>query len=146
MPEISVAEIARLAGGRVVGEAETRIGGVAPLEIAGPGDLAFVANPRYLPYLQGTRAGAVLIPPSLAEEGPEELTRVVVDDPHVALYRVLPAIFPPAPPPAGVHPTAVVDPTATVGEGASIGPFAVIGAGCRIGARSRIGAHVVVGE
>ncbi len=146
MPELRVAEIARLAGGRVLGDPEARIGAVAPLEDAGPGELTFVANPRYLPYLQGTRAAAVLVSAPLAGEAPDRLTRVVVEDAHVALYRVLPALYPPAPPPSGIHPTAVIDPSAEIGSAASVGPFAVIGAGCSVGERTRLGAHVVVGE
>jgi UDP-3-O-[3-hydroxymyristoyl] glucosamine N-acyltransferase len=71
---------------------------------------------------------------------------VVVDDPHVALYRVLLAFHPPARPQPGVHPTAVVAPDARLGEGVSVGPYAVIGAGARLGDRTRVGAHAVVGE
>ena len=128
-----------------MGDAQTLIRGVAPLDSAGPGELAFVANARYLPYLQGTRAGAVLLPRSLAEKAPGHLTTVVVEDAHVALYRVLPALYPAAPEPEGVHPTAVIDATAELGAGVSVGPYAVVGAGCTVGERTRIGPHVVVG-
>lgn len=145
MAELSVAQIARLAEGRVLGDPEALVGGVAPLESAGPGDLAFVANPRYLPYLQGTRAGAVLVPETLAEQAPERLPRVVVRDAHVALYRVLPALYPRPSEPAEIHPTAVIDPGAELGSEVSVGPYAVIGAGCRVGDRTRIGAHVTLG-
>lgn len=146
MPEITIDEVARLAEGRIEGAAEGAVRGVAPLESAGPQDLSFVANPRYLPYLQGTRAGVVLVPETLAGQVPARLPRVVVKDAHLALYRVLPALYPPGPAPRGIHPTAVVAPDAELGAEVSVGPYAVVGAGCRIGDRTRIGAHVVVGD
>lgn len=146
MAELSAAEIAELTGGRVEGDPEVRVRGVAPLESAGPEQLSFVANARYQGYLQGTRAGALLVAEPLLEAVPERVTRIVVADPHLALYRVLPALYEPAPWPAGIHPTAVIDSTASLGENVSVGPYAVVGARARLGARTRLGAHVVVGE
>ncbi len=146
MPVLSVEEIARIAGGEVHGSGDVRIQRVAALESAGPADLSFVANPRYLPYLQGSRAGALLVTAPLAERVPERFTRVVVEDPHIALYRILPALYPPREVEAGVHPTAVVDGSVRVGEGVTIGAHAVIGAGTELHRGCRIGAHVVVGS
>jgi UDP-3-O-[3-hydroxymyristoyl] glucosamine N-acyltransferase len=145
MPELSVAEIAEAVNGRVEGGGTVRISGVAPLETAGPTELSFVANPRYRGYLQRTRAGAVLLPAELDGTAPEGVAGIVVEDPHIALYRALQLLHPPIRGEAGVHPTAVVDGTATVGEGVSIGPFAVVGPRSRIGAECRIGAQTVIG-
>lgn len=145
MPELSVADIATLVGGRVEGDEGVSIRGVAPLERAGPDQLSFVASARYQGYLDRTRAGAVLLPPEAAEAAPGALTRVVVEDPHLALYRVLPALYPPRPGPSGIHPTAVIDESAEIGRGVSLGPFTVVGAGSRLGEGCRISAHVVIG-
>jgi UDP-3-O-[3-hydroxymyristoyl] glucosamine N-acyltransferase len=145
MQELSVAEIAALVGGETRGDARLRIRGVAALESAGSHDLSFVANPRYLAYLQGSRAGAVLVSTDLSDRVPEHLTRVVVAEPHVALYHVLTHFHPTRPPVAGVHPSAVVEPGAVLDAGVSVGPLAVIGAGARLARNCRIGAHVVVG-
>ena len=49
-----------MVGGEAVGGASA-IRGVAPLESAGPDELSFVANARYLPYVQATSAAAVLV-------------------------------------------------------------------------------------
>lgn len=146
MAELSVEEIARAVGGRLEGDGSASIRGVAPLQSAGPDQLSFVANTRYLGYLQATRAGAVLVSEEHSESVPREVARVLVDDPHQALYRVLPLLYPERQPEPGVHPTAVVDAAATVAPDASVGPYAVIGAGARIGPRARIGSHAVVGE
>lgn len=145
MPELSIAEIAEAVDGRVEGDGIATISGVAPLETAGPTELSFVANPRYRGYLQRTRAGAVLLPAELVGSAPDGVVGIVVEDPHVALYRALQLLHPPIARQAGVHPTAVVDGTVTLGEGASVGPYAVVGPRSRIGAGCGIGAHTVIG-
>jgi UDP-3-O-[3-hydroxymyristoyl] glucosamine N-acyltransferase len=145
MPELSLDEIASVADGEVQRGGAVRIQGVAALENAGPTDLSFVANPRYLPYLQGSRAGALLVSRTLDERVPERFPRVVVADPHQALYRILPRLYPPIAAEPGVHATAVVDPSARIGDGVSIGALAVVGPGSTVGEGSRIGEGVVIG-
>lgn len=146
MPELSLAEIARRVAGTLSGDGERVVCGVAPLESAGPADLSFVAGPRYLPYLQRTRAAAVLIPEALAGTVADGPAHIRVADAHAALARILPLLYPEEEPEAGVHPTAFIAAEVELAEGVSIGPYAVIGRGARIGARTRIGAHTVVGE
>jgi UDP-3-O-[3-hydroxymyristoyl] glucosamine N-acyltransferase len=146
MPELSLADLAVIVGGELRGPGERMVRGVAPLDAAGPEELSFVANPRYLPYLQGAQAGAVLVPPELRERIPPEMAAVVVEDPHLALYRLLPLLYPRAEREAVIHPTAILDPTATIGAGVSVGPYAVIEAGVRLADGCSIGAHVVVGR
>jgi UDP-3-O-[3-hydroxymyristoyl] glucosamine N-acyltransferase len=152
MADLSVEELAQVVGGELRGQGERRIRRVAPLESAGPDELSFVANARYLPYLHGTKAGAVLVPTAMAEQVPEGLTTVIVGDPHLALYKLLPRLYPRPAPQAEIHAKAQVDGTATVGQGVSIGPFAVVEAdvvledGCSVGAHAVIGRGARVGE
>jgi len=146
MPELTVAEVARIAQGEVEGDAQRVVRGVKPLDEAGPGDLSFVAEPRYFPYIAASRAGALLVARCSPAPLPDGATVVRVDDPRRALVPLLAALYPEAPADPGVHPTAIVGEGARVDETASVGPYAVIGAGTAIGPRSRIGAHVVIGR
>ncbi|HEV2131905.1 MAG TPA: UDP-3-O-(3-hydroxymyristoyl)glucosamine N-acyltransferase [Longimicrobiaceae bacterium] len=145
MAELTLREVARLAGGNLRGDGETVVRGVAPLESAGRTDLSFVASPRYLPYLQSTRAGAVLTTEALADAVPAHVAQIRIADPHAALAGILPVLYPEEPGEDRVHPTAVVEEDVEFGEGVSLGAHATIGRGARIGARTRIGAHSVVG-
>lgn len=139
-------EIAALLGSRLEGGEDPEITGVAPLDRAGPQDLSFLANPRYLQYVARARPGVILVADSLADRVPGPLARIVVGDVHGSLAQLLPVLYPEAPTPEpGVHPTAVVADDVALGAGASIGPYAVVGAGVRIGERTQVGAHVVVG-
>ncbi|HEU4436187.1 MAG TPA: LpxD N-terminal domain-containing protein, partial [candidate division Zixibacteria bacterium] len=58
---MKLSDIAQLVGGELVGKNDLEITGVAPIGQAGPGDLTFVANPRYRPLLKTTRATAAIV-------------------------------------------------------------------------------------
>lgn len=140
-----IAAVARAAGAADVA-AGRALRGVAPLQTAGPDEVSFLDNARYLPMLRETRAGAVLVRADAAASVPEATTAIVVGDPYLAWARVA-ALFHPEPPAApGIHPTALVDPAAQLGPDVEIGPGVVIGPGAEIGARVRIGAGAVIGQ
>jgi UDP-3-O-[3-hydroxymyristoyl] glucosamine N-acyltransferase len=143
---LTASEIAALTGGRLVGPGTATVAGIAPLERAGPGDLSFLASPRYVPYFQRTSASVVLVAPALetAEGGPE--TRIIVPEPYAALLVVLPVLYPQAVWEAGIHPTALVGRGATWQEPVAIGPHAILGAGVQLGRNVRVGAGCVLGD
>ncbi len=119
--------------------------GVAPLQLAGPQHVSFLDNRQYLPLMEASRAGAVLVQPALADRVPAGTVAIVTPEPYLAWAKVA-ALFHPAPVAVpGIHPSAVVDPAATVDPSAEIGPLAVIGAGAEIGPSCRIGAGAVIG-
>jgi UDP-3-O-[3-hydroxymyristoyl] glucosamine N-acyltransferase len=146
MPELTVAEVARIAQGEVEGDRDRVVRGVKPLDEAGPDDLSFVAEARYFPYIAATRAAALLVARGSGAPLAAGPTVVWVDDPRRALAALLPVLYPEAPAAPGVHPTAVVGEGARVDETAAVGPYAVIGEGTVVGPRARIGAHVVIGR
>ena len=140
------AAVAAAAGGTVSpSAAERRLVGVAALAAAGPDQVGFLDNRKYLPDLKATRAGAVLVHPDLAAHVPEGTVAILTPAPHAAWARVA-ALFHPLPPVVpGIHPSAVVDPTARVDASAEIGPLVVIGPGAEIGPRCRIGPLAAIG-
>src|SRR6266566_532539 len=143
---LSASEIAALTGGRLVGPGTVTVAGVAPLERAGPGDLSFLASPRYAPYFERTSASVVLVAPELepTAAGPE--TRIVVPEPYAALLVVLPVLYPQAVWEAGVHPTAVIGRGTTWQEPVAIGSHASLGSDVQLGRNVRIGAGCVLGD
>ncbi|HUG41055.1 MAG TPA: UDP-3-O-(3-hydroxymyristoyl)glucosamine N-acyltransferase [Longimicrobiales bacterium] len=143
---MNASAIARLLDAELEGGADPEITGAAPLDRAGPTDLSLVAHPRYLSYVEPSRAGLFLVARPLSGRVPQDRPRIVTDDVHGALVHVLPELYPDVAPAAGVHPTAAVARDVVLGEDVTVGAYAVLAAGVRVGARTRIGAHVVVGE
>ena len=111
-------------------DAETEITGIAAIESAAPGEIAFIANPKYAPAARTTQASALIVDENFpALEKPTLRTK----NPHFAYLQTV-DLFHQAPRyEAGVHPTAVVHPSARIGRNASIGAYVVIEADVEIG-------------
>jgi UDP-3-O-[3-hydroxymyristoyl] glucosamine N-acyltransferase len=137
---VKLGELAARLGCELRGDGEVEIRGVAGLDEAGPGDLSFLANPRYADKLAATRAGAVIVAPGHQAPVPS----LVCDNPYLAFSRAVELVRPQPRPAPGVHPSAHVDATAVVGDGVHVGALAVVGAGVRLGARSVLHPHVVL--
>jgi UDP-3-O-[3-hydroxymyristoyl] glucosamine N-acyltransferase len=138
-----LSELAAAVGGRVEGDANRRVRGVATLDAAGPHDLSFLTNPRYRPALQSTKAGAILVGPGAGAEGRD---LIVAPDPYLALAEILDRMHPAPRPAPGISPDARIAATATIGAGVSIAPFAVVSGTARLGDRAVVGAGAVIGE
>lgn len=124
--------------------ADRAVDGVGTLADAGPGQLGFLANPRYRAQLAQTRAGVVVLRDSDADGWAG--TALIAPDPYVAFAKIA-ALFERKPDhPPGIHPTAVVDADARIDASASIGPHASIGARSRVDAGAVIGPGCVIGD
>ncbi|HTU55388.1 MAG TPA: UDP-3-O-(3-hydroxymyristoyl)glucosamine N-acyltransferase [Acetobacteraceae bacterium] len=141
----ALSAVATAAGG-VAEAAERTLYGVAPLQTAGPGEVSFLDNRRYVEALERTRAGAVLVHPELAPRVPAGTASIVTAEPYQGWARVAALFHPPAPLKPGIHPSAVVGEGARVDPTAEIGPLVVIGARAEIGPRCRIAPGAVIGE
>lgn len=135
------ADLAALLGCELHGDGTAEVTRCAPIESAGPGDLTFVANPRYLRFLDGCRAAAVILAP---DAPPTPLPSLRTPEPYLAFARAVEHFHVPLAWPAGVHPTAQVAASARLAADVSIGAYSVIGERVQIGAGARIAPHVVV--
>jgi UDP-3-O-[3-hydroxymyristoyl] glucosamine N-acyltransferase len=134
-------EIAAALGCGLAGDGELEIHGVAGMEHAGPGELTFLANPKYAPKVRHTRAGAILA----AEPIPARAC-LVSENPYLDFARALALFYQPPLAPCGVSPLAAVAASAVLGENCSIAPFAVIGERVRLGRNAVLHPHVVIYE
>lgn len=137
-----LSHIASILGARLEnGAPDTEITGVAGIEEAGPGQITFLANPKYAAAARKTKASAVI----LAEDfRPIPKAMLRSKNPYLAFARCA-RLFYEAPKYApGIHPTAVVHPSARLGEDAHVGPYVVLGENVVIGKNAVLLAHVVI--
>jgi UDP-3-O-[3-hydroxymyristoyl] glucosamine N-acyltransferase len=138
-------QIADFLSARVIGNPARDITAAASLSTAGPSDLSFIEDAKYLDRAAQCRAGAVLAGEFAAAGVPGlDSTLLIVAAPRLAFARAVAFMADSARKPSGVHATAVIDPTATIGAHVSIGAHAVVGKNVRIGARTRIGPGCVL--
>ena len=116
---------------------------VAGIEQAQPGDLTFVANPRYRPFVAATRASAVILSDDDRSVAPCAVLRS--DNPHLSFAQALRLFLAPVAPGLGVDRLSSIAPNVQLGAGVSIGPFVTIGSAAVIGARTIVYPNVVIG-
>jgi UDP-3-O-[3-hydroxymyristoyl] glucosamine N-acyltransferase len=136
-------DLAARVGGRVVGNPDRAVDGIATLEAAGPGQLAFLTNPRYRRQAEASRAGAILVGPGTELPGRDLLE---VREPYVALAALLERFHPEPRPRPGVSPDARLGQGVALGRDVSVGPFAVLGDRVTLGDGAVVGAGCVVGD
>ena len=138
---MKLGEIASTLNCALSGDANIEITGVSGMEQAGPGQITFLANPKYAPKVKGTKASAIL-----AGEALPGLATLVSKNPYHDFSRALALFYQPPRPQSGIHPMAAIAETAVIGEGASIGAFVAIGERVKIGRNAVLHPHVVIYE
>ncbi len=135
-------EIAEVLKGRVFGDNQIPISGVASVAEAGKEDLVFAENEDSLMKALSSQAGAVI---TAASEIPGNKPLLIAANPRLAFARAATFLNPRANPTGAIHPTAVVDPNSTLGQNVEVGLHAVILEHCTIGDGTTIGAGCVIG-
>ena len=124
------------------GDATLEITGVAGVDDAGPGDLTFLSNRKYIRALATTRASVVLIAPG--ETCPPHLAALRSQNPYLDFARAI-ELFHPVPRfVPGVHPTAVIAGSAQIAPGAHIGPYCFVDEDVRIGSNAVLHSFVTI--
>src|SRR5436309_7353459 len=95
---LSLGEIAQLTGAspRAGAPLDRRVNDVAPLDRAGPEDLAFLDSLRYADELDSTHAGICLIAERFAERAPPHVAVLIAAQPYRAFVDAVRALYPDA--------------------------------------------------
>jgi len=140
----TLAEIAKIIDGRVIGDGQVVIRGISGIKEAQDGDLTFLANPKYLPLARTTKASAIIVGRDIVID---DIPVVQTDNPSLAFSKVVGMIKEDLKPSAkGVHKSAIVDPSADIADGVGIGPCVVIEQGAKIGKNTIICAGAYIGQ
>ena len=142
--KMTVAELANLVSGRVVGDAGTRIERIADLDLAREGEIAYVDNEKLLAAAVESKAACLIVKDGLAEKFANR-TLIEVSNPKLAFSLIGAALHPPVRREPTIHPTAVVAENADVALTAYVGPNVCIGEHTRVGPYTRLEAGVVLG-
>jgi len=131
----SLDEIAAFLAGTVVGDGNILVESVQGIDEAGPGEITFIANAQYEKKLQTTKASAILVSRDTECSGKN---LIQVDDPYVALGKLLALFYPEETELQGISAQAMIE------EGAEISPSAVVYPGVYVGRGARIDSGVVL--
>jgi UDP-3-O-[3-hydroxymyristoyl] glucosamine N-acyltransferase len=139
---MTLSELANRLGCRLEGDGTIEVVRVAAIDTAGPGDVTFLANPKYASALSSTRASAVIA----RDDVPAAACAMLrTEEPYLAFARAVGLFAPGSRPAPGIHAMAAVARDASVGRDVAIGPFVAVGEGTRIGDRTIVFPNVTIG-
>ena len=147
-------EIAKLVGGRVVGDGDVLITGASGIREAGEGDITFLANPKYSSLMDKTHASSIV---TSTDAQKTNKPIILTDNPSLAFVKII-SMFTPEEVghPKAIDFTTVMGKNVTLGRDVAIGAYSVIGdnvvigdnaiiyAGCYIGHHTKIGANTLI--
>jgi UDP-3-O-[3-hydroxymyristoyl] glucosamine N-acyltransferase len=145
---LTLGTIVETLGGRLLGPADTKISGLAPLHTAQAEQISFLSHARYQHQLANSLAGCVIVSPAFETQAVVRPAAIITDDPYLyfaRLTRLWKAAQVQVAKPR-IHPSAVVDPAAVIADDAVIGPLCVIECGASVGAGTVLRSRVTLGE
>ena len=140
MAVLTLEEIARAAGGNVIGDAGRKVRGVCPTDDACEDMLCVAWDKALLCSLSSKIAILSSLGAVSGRDGIE------VSDPRASLVKILPLFDVRTADPPGIHPAAHVHERAIVGENCCVGPGCVISDGAILGDRVFMQANVFIGK
>lgn len=144
--EFTVADIAKLIKGNIIGDETTKIHGFSPIEDGKSGHLSFIANERFAHFLDTTDSSALIVSKSLLKKKQYNAVIIEVEDAYLSfqvlmnLYQNMKAKK------HGIEEHSFIHKTATLGEDVYVGAFAYISEGVSIGEATEIFPQVYIGK
>jgi UDP-3-O-[3-hydroxymyristoyl] glucosamine N-acyltransferase len=145
--QFSAAQIAMLINGKTEGDPNASVGSFGKIEEAVPGQLAFLANPKYEEFLYTTGASVIIVNESQELKQAISGTLIRVPDAYTAFATLLTKYQEiEAQQLTGIQEPSYRAKTARLGQGVFIGAFAYIGENVVIGNNVKIHPQVYVGN
>jgi UDP-3-O-[3-hydroxymyristoyl] glucosamine N-acyltransferase len=146
----TLGEISDYVGGKVVGNKSLKIKRISGIEQAQPGELTFLANPKYKNFLSTTNASAVIVSEDVHTD---RIALIKHPHPYLAFCKALEMFYPQTKKyKPGIDSTAILPKDVKIGKDVHIGPYVVIEDKAKIGdktkilANSFVGAEAIIGE
>ncbi len=148
MPELTLKQVAARLDARLdsqlMAQESVMVRGVAGIETATPGEITFIANPKYAPLARTTQASAVLVTEDFSALPTQTTSALRTKNPHLAFAKAIELFQQPPRYAAGIHPSAVIEASAKIGKNCHIGACVVIGKDVVIGDDCVLLPHVVL--
>lgn len=145
--EYSAKQIAGLLNGRIEGDAEAKVSGLAKIEEGTPGTLCFLSNMAYEQHAYTTRASILIVDEDFVPQKQVLPTLIRVENAYMAFAQLLEIVKThQQQTKKGIEQPSFVHPTAKIGKDVYIGAFAYIGEQAEIGEGAKIYPQAYVGD
>jgi len=145
--EFTIRQIATMLGGQVQGDEHAKINMVAKIQDAKPGQIAFLANPKYESFIYTTQATAVIVNKDFQPKKEINATLILVDNPYTSFTALLEeyhkfVTFQKV----GIEQPSFIGDNSKTGANIYRAAFSYIGSDCTIGDNVKIYPHVYIGD
>tara|TARA_B100001564_G_C20586226_1_gene645626 strand:- start:55 stop:1083 length:1029 start_codon:yes stop_codon:yes gene_type:complete len=131
--KLTINELAKILKGEIFGEGSTSLTNLAKIEEAKTGDITFISNPKYLPWLYKTNASVIIIDKGLTYDNKKNKNLIIVDDSYLSFNILLNRFSKNKLSHFGLHIDSRIHESVELGNNVSVGQFSVIGPNCKIG-------------
>lgn len=140
---ITLRKLASILGGKVIGAPEQIIRGVSDIKDGAPDTITFLFNPKHQELIDQTSASAVIVADAALLN---DKSGIVVENPRLAMAKVLKLFEPQNNIEKGIHATAIIHKSAKISKDVSIGAFSIIGQNVEIADDTIIYNNVSIGD
>ena len=145
--EFTASQIASLINGRIIGDENTAIYGVAPIERSEAGYLSFIAQEKFVPYLDHTPSAVLVVSEKFIDLNKSyRPTLIIVEDAYLSFQILLNMYQDMKEKKSGIEENVFIHDTATLGENIYIGAFTYISAKVKVGENTQIAPQVFIGN
>ena len=144
--EFSAEQIAGLINGRIIGDGNTFITGVSPIENGQKGHLSFVGQSRFAHYMDDTDCAVLIVSENLLEDKAYDPVIIAVEDAYLSFQVLMNLYQEMQGRKTGIEEGSFFHETAKVGEGVYIGAFTYVSEKAKIGDNTQIFPHVYIGK
>jgi len=143
--QLSALELSLLLNGQLEGNPEVRVSRLAKIEEALPGDVSFIANPKYERFAKTTGASVLIVNRDFEAELSQNIVLIRVEDAYASFTRLL-ELHSRLNRPKGIEQPCFIHSEAQIGEDVYVGAFAYIGKNAVIGHQSLIYPQTYIGD
>jgi UDP-3-O-[3-hydroxymyristoyl] glucosamine N-acyltransferase len=147
--QFTATQIAALLQGTIVGDANATVTGFGKIEEATPGELCFLANPKYNHYIYTTQASIAIVSKDIELNNTVTPTLIKVAEPYAAfaiLLQQYETVIKQMNTKVGVEQPSVIHETVSFGENIYIGAFSHIGKNVKMGNNVQVYPGCIIGD
>ena len=139
-------QIAGILEGTVVGNPNAEVSKLSRIEEGTEGSLTFLANPKYKPYINSTKASITIVNSDFESEESLSTTLIKVDDAYKAFTKLLEYYNQIKLNKSGIEQPSYIAQSASLGENCYVGAFSYIGDNASIGNNVKIYPNTYIGD
>lgn len=145
--QFTATQLAQLIQGKVEGDPGVTVHSFGKIEEAGPGQLSFLANPKYEEYLYTTQASLVIVNENFQLRQPISATLLRVPDAYSAFATLLTKYQELQQQQlTGIQDPVHIAKSAQLGQGIFIGAFSYVGEQVKVGDQTKIYPNCYIGD